>query len=354
MVKTTKHQRKSGATTVKKDGKIVGNIGSGKTNIPTVNMIPAHEFGQTSDVTLKLSAVQKKFKTLQQSRATIDSETAITLWELTSGQDYGDRLITLDNSVQSLSSEECEKVLQHIDQEMRKENAPLKPPFHRPLKPGMTDNGKFSKMLSDKKLSPFLLDAFAHHDRMPWKVSIAMNPYTQCDTLDYLADYNDDCENVGDFMFACIGSHKNTTTQTLIKLYKRFKGSQHKNITKVLGTIAENFKTPQNIVEKLANRPQSLVRSSAAMNTNASPELLTKLSTDSTVRVKSSVADNYNTPTQVLDDMSRMNTNAEILWNIADNKNSSTGTLNRLTKNANRDIAIAAKYNLRARNKKVL
>lgn len=31
---TTKHTRKTGATTVKKDGKIVGNIGKGKTKTP--------------------------------------------------------------------------------------------------------------------------------------------------------------------------------------------------------------------------------------------------------------------------------------------------------------------------------
>ena len=36
MGKTEKYSRKSGATTVTRDGKIIGNIGTGKTHIPPV------------------------------------------------------------------------------------------------------------------------------------------------------------------------------------------------------------------------------------------------------------------------------------------------------------------------------
>ena len=279
----------------------------------------------------------------------MDSQTVITLWELTAGQDYSERLTLLDNISENLSMEECEKVLQHIEEEIRKENAPKVLPFRRTLAPGMTDNVKLSKMLADKKLSPRLLDAFARHDRMPWKVSVSMNAEIQSETLDYLADYDGDCENVGDFMLTCIASHRNTTAETLTKLYEKFKNLKHKNITKILCAVAENSTTPQNIVEKLASHSQILVRSSAAMNENATTELLTKLSHDYARGVLMSVAENWRTPTEVLDEMSRTQNNKEVLSQIADNKNSSVSTLKRLMNNPDPDVYIAAKANLESR-----
>lgn len=53
MAKIVKHVRKSGATTVTKSGKIVGNIGSGKTKVPTpstVTLPPTSNDAHTHDV----------------------------------------------------------------------------------------------------------------------------------------------------------------------------------------------------------------------------------------------------------------------------------------------------------------
>ena len=55
MAKITKHPRKSGATTVKKDNKIVGNIGKGKNDIPTV--------GETNNLTVHQNNIASTAKT---------------------------------------------------------------------------------------------------------------------------------------------------------------------------------------------------------------------------------------------------------------------------------------------------
>lgn len=61
---TTKHPRKSGATTIKKDGKIVGNIGQGKKHIPTAK---TSHFTPITDIQtcVTIGDAQKRFKIVE-------------------------------------------------------------------------------------------------------------------------------------------------------------------------------------------------------------------------------------------------------------------------------------------------
>ena len=109
MAKTTKHVRKNGATTVKQDGKIVANIGAGKTKPPQpINAKTAHMHTPTSTKTpSSIVAAQHKF--LAETTDTMTLENVQTLWNLTESQPYAQRLTTLTHYLPQLSQEDRQK-----------------------------------------------------------------------------------------------------------------------------------------------------------------------------------------------------------------------------------------------------
>lgn len=107
---TSKHKRKTGATTVTKDGVIIGNIGSGKTTVPQPqSQTIRHDEPEPKDDTL-LQKAQQKFSQLNTNTQTLTSEdTAVTLWNLTDGLPYPQRLETIANLYDQMSTSGKEK-----------------------------------------------------------------------------------------------------------------------------------------------------------------------------------------------------------------------------------------------------
>lgn len=89
----SKHSRKSGATTVKKNGKIVGNIGRGKTKTPAVQNSSMQKIDSMKNKTLSkstLSDAQQKFCMI--SSDVVCYEQAQILLNLTAGKSFGHRI----------------------------------------------------------------------------------------------------------------------------------------------------------------------------------------------------------------------------------------------------------------------
>ena len=112
MAKTSKHKRKSGATTIKHDGKIVGNIGRGKTNVPISNEnISLSRTQKIVDTDSLIAQKAEKFAMLQkvnivggETPKKVDIDHVSTLWEITEGQSLEVRIqiLLLSKSLKSL------------------------------------------------------------------------------------------------------------------------------------------------------------------------------------------------------------------------------------------------------------
>lgn len=93
---TTRHIRQTGATTIKHNGKIVGNIGAGKSHVPTISKIPTHMLIQ------HIQTVDKK--------SVLTAESALTIYYMTNNQTVRERVNMLENVYYEYGLDDEEKL----------------------------------------------------------------------------------------------------------------------------------------------------------------------------------------------------------------------------------------------------
>lgn len=122
MAKISKHTRKSGATTVKSEGKIVGNIGRGKAGVPHGAKKYISTENSTSDATTitqitDIRKAQVQYSLLENDDLTnVSYDNAIVMWNLTEGQPLHLRLnvtVNFFNKIDSTNGDR-EKFLSYI------------------------------------------------------------------------------------------------------------------------------------------------------------------------------------------------------------------------------------------------
>ena len=101
MSKTEKHVRKSGATTVTKGGRIVANIGSGKTNVPTPSTATLHP--ASNDATDTHNVLSPSYDSI------------VTLWRLFPEDDPDAKVALLSAYTSHMTQEDVNKTIGMIN-----------------------------------------------------------------------------------------------------------------------------------------------------------------------------------------------------------------------------------------------
>lgn len=306
MGKTEKYSRKSGATTVTRDGKIIGNIGTGKTHIPTVQTETRNaESSREEKLAINtISSAGQKFYAAQTEKAEqISYETGLTLWSLTSGENYSQRFQILSHVIENMTEDERQKLIEQIATEQV-----MRPGIYNPT-------GAFAPVLSGKTMGEGLdpvpknvLYAFANVPRNIVKTNVAKNPNTSSEALNVLA------EDTDYFVLMYVTKHNNVTTEILNKVYGKTTNGT------VMGILAESAKTSPEVFSKLAQHDQISIVTKVAKNPICPPEVLAELSKSNIGEVRVEVAKNPNTPVEVLKFLSE-DKSRDVLLVIALNPN---------------------------------
>lgn len=284
MAKVTKHTRTSGATTIKRDGKIVGNIGKGKDNIPTTEKTSSPTIGQnetivgsehnSEDVYSPVHMMKQKFDKLEKQPAeeTVSYDSGIMLWNLTSGKNMEERLEVLSNYIDDMTDVDQQKMFSYIKRYIIKEGREsMLRRFLQGVLGRMPDN---------------VIDSFAQnmpaHDNysLEW---LLRNPEVSAETLDFFARKEDERISV------IIAGHQNITPQTLDMIVisaQNFGISARKqigdsvfwnpnvlpqtldrleawNYSNISFRLLNNTKTPIETIKKLLSHKDSTIREKA-------------------------------------------------------------------------------------------
>jgi hypothetical protein len=193
--------------------------------------------------------------------------------------------------------------------------------------------------------------------------AIVLNPFTSSHTLEQIANLNDETlhEKMDSLFFIqpnnrehfavmrLIARHANASSSTLEKL------AMSPSIL-VVGEVAENSKTPQDIMQRLWEKYGEKIAYNISINSKTPPEILAHLShmqypannpekASDVERVKANVARNPNTPAIALEELSHDNS-VLILQNLIDNPKISPNLLRHLSEHLNEKVKDAAKDKL--------
>lgn len=213
MGKTTKHIRKSGATTVKKDGKIVGNIGVGKNrtivspNSDLRSAPPPHTRKHVGSQTI-MNAQQKMLllsveenEKEHSEKQPITLENAGTLWKLVENHQGEERCKVLNELAQQLSVGDAQKFeVEYLenDPEFTEELYETSAyPWHpKTLKMFSVHYSSEVRWLAavHSETPPETLDYLAEDESFDVRMTVAQNEYTSVETLEKMAnnDYEED------------------------------------------------------------------------------------------------------------------------------------------------------------------
>lgn len=263
MAKTEKHVRKSGATTVTREGQIVGNIGSGKTNVPTATRsnLPLDA------ITVKTHRHSNKsiLKATEAFTQLVDPDTIETIWNLTEGQPYVNRLNALTFATKNLSKTARKAWLKKLD---------------HPSVLGVLDND-----IDD--LAPETLTWIVSEPNQYWRRRIARNT-ANVETLTKLSQYSD------------------LKIQQSLLLNKALPPELLEKITlgtkdaKILEYVARRTDLTPALINFLAHYDYYRPRVFIARNLLTSPDILHLLGSDPITSVRNAVATNPHTPEETL------------------------------------------------------
>lgn len=241
MAKTQKYIRKSGATTIKHNGKIVGNIGQGKTKNPTAT--------KTNTTPPNTSHTNKT------TTPTMTEETITILWEITKNQPFEKRMTLLAN----LATHNNKKTIHNFYNNHILNNAVD------------THSEKYFELylLAKQTKNHRILDLLITASAGSISGHATQNENISQETLHHMSKHQD--PNIRQKVI----NHPNTTLQTFIHLTK------DKSV-KLRRNMAYNTHTPPQILEILSKDKDHTVRCNVAHNNNTPTKVLEKLKTEDT------------------------------------------------------------------------
>jgi hypothetical protein len=110
--------------------------------------------------------------------------------------------------------------------------------------------------------------------------------------------------------------------------------------------LASNPGTSRDVLNKLAEKPQTEVLERIAENRHTSSETLEKLADKNISEVRSALADNAHTPTQVIETLAS-DENPDVRYILAENPNTPKEILDKLTVDDNPYVSFRAQRTLR-------
>lgn len=339
MAKIEKYQRKSGVTTVAKDGKIIGNIGTGKNNVPTSHadkrsLASKREEKITSIIIEKTEIFQTLEKTPTDDNLAsekINEENLTILWEITQGQEIKERMTMLMN----LMNEDNKTVIydfyhNHIDV------------YEGNLETTLVNHSALRLLAFQDTSSPQLLNLLATSKDEDIRVCVADNKNTPLETLATLS--KDDNYRVR----KAIAGNANTTEDMLLRLCREDKNSE------VLQELARSPRMPVEGLRMLAESEESEVRQNLAINQNTPGDILAMFVYDDNSKVMWGISTHDNVTPETLRELLNVDIRPyarrkNVLKAIAKNPNAPVDVLFELEKNENSLVSENASVNLRAR-----
>lgn len=287
LMSVSKHRRESGAITVKKNGKIIGNMGSGKINIPTARKDTIEERQSGEKISL-ITQKAEQFAVIQQNltesetQQEITSDHVATLWEITNGQPLEARITMLANLMSDSNREIVRDYYQHTI---------IKNGFAASYYDQYRDLDNVAK----KTDNPQLLDLLSTSDRESIWWAVLNNVNISTETLSSLAkDKNFEkkcrlvwCHNLPPEIFTQLAKDRSVKVRT---------------------AVASAKVTPIDVLQSLENDKNQTVRHALAENPNTPPSTLALIIENSAGKVidksewsiRIQVASNPNTPTETL------------------------------------------------------
>lgn len=255
------YKRRSGVTTVKKDGKIVGNIGVGKARIPQPQ-------------TLATKVVEETV-----TKTAFNSENIQTLWEITATQPIAQRLNMISAMMDSLPYKDKKKFAHQLLDAAKEDKD-----FHREI---------IAMLQSDyHNVNESTLDWITDIPYPQWRVIVASNKNTPPSILQKLAKYKaEDIRraiinnlNISPELLHSIALvetrgyvagelvfRKRLLPETLTLLANKFEDRI------ILSRIALHKNTTVETLNYLADNLDKNVRHAVTMNPKATAEALTKV-----------------------------------------------------------------------------
>lgn len=261
MTRTTKHIRESGATTIKRGGKIVGNIGSGK-NPPTTPINPTYIL--TTQPNIDSTHTSKMF----------DKTTVQVLWDMSEGRPVSERLTLLSNVIGHLPAEEQRQFFQRTILTIQ-ESIEL---YETLSQPGDKENEIPANIVNLLAFSgDLLIVEFA-----------ASNEKISPKTLTFLAGKKYISIKIA------VAGNRNTPSQTLQKL-------SVERSTPMRAKIAANPNTPLSVLKRYLQLKDVIVHIGIAKNPTITTEMCEQMSKCPSLSVRMNLAHNSATPDKILE-----------------------------------------------------
>lgn len=302
MARTTKHPRKSGATTIKKDGKIVGNIGRGKDTIPTA--------GKTKPPTALSKTVKETNTTTLTSSPTTITNTHMTfkslqiLWNMINENKISERLHIFSNCISVMNSEDTWKSINMF----KKYSSELT----------SEESEQLGKLLNSEQLSEKFYTSIIQYGN-PWHIGrIASNPNIPEHAIDLMISKHGHMPS----LWGAICQNDDISLHRLEQAYVGLKKIQKQRgwnisedylIQEVFRLLSSHKKMSGELLDKLAkDNIFKDVQENIAFNSNTFPTTLTLLYNENKYVdeysrdyyfVSFRLAQNKNTPLNILEEL---------------------------------------------------